>query len=181
MKQNLTDTLALLERTPGTLNALLRDLPQDWTHASEGDNTWNAFEIVGHLIHGERADWIPRVTMILESGDKRTFVPFDREGHAREITGKRLPEMLDEFAALRAKNLDAIRALHLKDADLARPGRHPSLGPVTLSELLAAWAVHDLTHLHQISRVFAHQYRDAVGPWTRYMGVMQCGGHSASS
>lgn len=176
---NLECTTSLLARTPTALNALLRGLPEEWTLRNEGENTWSAFQVVGHLIHGERADWLPRVRMILQSGEAQTFVPFDRWGHVREIEGKSLAQLLDEFTRLRAENLDELRALNLRPEDLERRGRHPALGPVTLSQLLAAWAAHDLTHLHQISRVMAHQFRDAVGPWTAYLGVMQCtGGHS---
>lgn len=179
MKQNLQHTIALLSRTPSALDALLRPLPDAWILAHEGQNTWNAFGIIGHLIHGERTDWIPRIKMILESGESRAFVPFDRLAQQRESQGKSLPQLLDEFSTLRAANLRELSALNLQPHDFDRRGRHPSLGPVTLSQLLATWAVHDLTHLHQISRVFSHQYRDAVGPWNAYLGVLQCAGHSS--
>jgi DinB superfamily len=117
--------------------------------------------------------------MILESGESRTFEPFDRSGHLREGQGKTLEQLLDEFARLRAENLDELRALQLRREDMERRGRHPAFGVVTLSELLATWAAHDLTHLHQISRIMAHQYREAVGPWSAYLGVLQCAGHSS--
>jgi len=146
---------------------------------NEGENTWSAFDIVGHLIHGERTDWMPRAKMILNFGETRDFEPFDRLGHVRESAGKSLGDLLDEFARLRSENLDELRALKLRREDLALRGRHPALGVVTLSQLLATWAAHDLTHIHQISRVMAHQYRDAVGPWGAYLGVMQCAGHSS--
>lgn len=181
MSHNLDHTTSLLARTPATLNALLRDLPETWTLRNEGENTWSAFDVVGHLNHAERADWIPRALIILRHGESRPFDPFDREGHVREVQGKSLAQLLDEFARLRSQNLIELRAWKLQPADLAKRGQHPSLGGVTLSELLATWACHDLTHLHQISRILAHQYRDAVGPWSRYLGVMQCAGHSASS
>jgi hypothetical protein len=174
-------TIALLARTPGALDALLRDLPDAWTLRNEGENTWTAFDVVGHLNHGERTDWIPRVKRILESGETRPFDPFDRFAQFRESEGQTLPQLLDEFVRLRAENLVQLRALHLQQADFARRGRHPALGVVTLSELLATWAAHDLTHLHQISRIMAHQYRDVVGPWSRFLGVLQCSGHSASA
>jgi hypothetical protein len=177
MEHDLSQTIALLARTPATLNALLRDLPEAWTFRGEGAGTWSAFEIVGHLIHGERTDWMPRTKMILEFGESKTFVPFDREGRPDEQQS--LSARLDEFTGLRAANLDELRALDLRPDDLARRGRHPALGIVTLSELLATWAAHDLSHLHQISRVMAHQYREAIGPWTAYLGVMQCNGHSS--
>lgn len=178
MNPELEHTIALLTRTPATLDALLRDLPDSWTHRNEGENTWSAFDVVGHLIYGERTDWMPRTRVILEFGESKPFEPFDRWGHVRECEGKSLAQLLDEFARLRSENLDQLRALNLQPEDLERRGRHPALGVVTLSELLATWPAHDLTHLHQISRVMAHQVRDAVGPWSAYLGVLQCDGHS---
>lgn len=180
MQHNLNDTIALLTRTPAALNALLRDLPDSWTLQNEGENTWSAFDVVGHLIHGELTDWMPRARMILQFGESKSFEPFDRLAQERESRGKSLPELLDEFARLRSKNLDELRSLNLREKDFSSRGQHPSLGVVTLSQLLATWAAHDLTHLHQLSRIMAHQYRETVGPWRRYLGVMQCGGHSAS-
>jgi DinB family protein len=179
MEHNLEHSISLLVRTPAALDSLLRDLPEAWTLQNEGADTWSPFEIVGHLIHGDRTDWMPRARIILQFGQSRAFNPFDRWGQQREIQGKSLPQLLEEFARLRSENLRSLRALNLQPADLARPGRHPALGAVTLSQLLAAWVVHDLTHLHQISRVMAQQYRDAVGPWSDYLGVLQCAGHSA--
>ena len=174
----LQDTISLLTRTPAALNALLRDLPETWTLQNEGDNTWSAFDVVGHLIDGERVNWMPRVKMLLQFGETRTFEAFDRWGHIRESQGKSLGQLLDEFAHLRVANLDELRALNLQQEDLAQRGQHPAFGVVTLSELLATWAAHDLTHLHQISRIMAYQYREAVGPWSKYLGVLQCCGHS---
>jgi hypothetical protein len=179
MEQNLRNTMALLARTPAVLDALLRDLPEAWTLRNEGVSTWSAFDVVGHLIHGERTDWIPRARVILEFGETRAFEPFDRWGQERESEGKSLGQLLDEFARLRAAGLDELRAMNLQPKDLERRGRHPALGGVTLSQLLATWAAHDLTHVHQISRVMAHQYDAAVGPWHAYLGVLKCGGHSA--
>ena len=179
MEHNLPQTISLLTRTPAALNALLRDLPETWTLRNEGEDSWNAFDVVGHLIHGERTDWMPRVRMVLQFGESRAFEPFDRWGHIPESRGKSLGQLLDEFDRWRSENLCALRALNLRPEDLERRGRHPSLGAVTLSELLATWAIHDLTHLHQISRVMAHQYREAVGPWSGYLGVLQCAGHSS--
>jgi hypothetical protein len=181
MEHNLQHTISLLTRTPAALNALLHDLPESWTLRNEGGDSWNAFDIVGHLIHAERTDWMPRVQMVLQHGESRPFEPFDRLGQVRESQGKSLGQLLDEFARLRSDNLERLRALNLRQQDLALRGRHPALGAVTLSELLATWAAHDLTHLHQISRVMAHQYREAVGPFARYLGVLQCAGHSSSS
>jgi hypothetical protein len=179
VEHNLPHTISLLTRTPAALNALLRDLPETWTCRNEGENTWSVFDIVGHLIYGERTDWMPRARMVLQFGESKAFEPFDRWGHVQACQGKSLAQLLDEFARVRSESLDELRALNLRPEDLALRGRHPSLGVVTLSALLATWAAHDLTHLHQISRVIAHQYREAVGPWSAYLGVLQCAGHSA--
>lgn len=178
MEQDLNPTVALLTRTPATLNALLRDLPESWTHRREGDGTWSAYDVVGHLIHGEHTDWLPRIRTILEHGESRPFNRFDRTAQERESQGKPLPQLLDAFAAARAATLTELAGLSIQPSDLARTGRHPVFGVVTLSQLLATWAAHDLTHLHQIARIMAHQYREAVGPWTAYLGVMRCAGHS---
>jgi hypothetical protein len=179
MRFDLQETIALLSRTPSSLNALLRNLPQSWILGSEGGKTWSPFDVVGHLIHGERTDWMPRARVILEQGENRAFDPFDRLAQERESQGKSLPQLLDEFAQLRSGNLDALRALNLGPEDLSRRGLHPALGVVTLSQLLATWAVHDLTHVHQLSRVMAYQYREVVGPWSAYLGVLHCQGHSS--
>lgn len=179
MEQNLDDTISLLARTPASLNSLLRDLPDAWTFQNEGGETWNAVDVIGHLIHGERTDWMPRAQMILQFGEAKSFIPFDRFAQFEESRGKSLSQLLDEFARLRAANLEQLRALNLTPQDLARRGRHPALGSVTLSQLLAAWVVHDLTHLHQVSRIMAHQYSEAVGPWSKFLGVLHCSGHSA--
>jgi hypothetical protein len=178
MRHELQNTIALLERTPPALDALLRGLPAAWTESNEGGNTWSVTTVVAHLIHGEHEDWILRTRLILQSGEAAPFTPFDREGHVRYSRGKTLAQLLDEFALARAKGLDDLRALKLTPEDLKRRGRHPAFGVVTLSQLLATWAAHDLTHLHQISRAMAYQYREAVGPWMRFLGVMQCAGHS---
>lgn len=179
MEHSLQQTVALLARTPAALGALLRDLPEGWTRRNEGEETWSVVDVVGHLIHAERTDWMPRTRRILHAGESHPFEPFDRLGHVREIEGRPLNDLLDEFARLRSENLEELRGLELRPDDLARRGRHPALGAVTLSELLATWAAHDLTHLHQISRVMAHQYRDAVGPFGAYLGVLRCAGHGA--
>jgi hypothetical protein len=179
MDHDLNHTTALLSRTPGALNALLRDLPDTWVFRNEGEDTWTPFDIVGHLVHGERADWIPRAQRILEFGETRAFEPFDRLAQVRESKGKTLEQLLDEFAALRSENLGQLRAWNLRPEDLAKSGLHPSLGTVTMSQLLTTWAGHDLTHLHQLSRVMAYQCRQAVGPWSQYLGVLQCNGHSS--
>lgn len=176
---SLDATVAALGRTPPTLNALLRGLPDTWVHCNEGKDTWSPFDIVGHLIFGERTDWMPRLRIILDHGDVRPFDPYDRFAQFQDSQDKSLEELLDDFGRLRSENLAVLQALNLQRKDLARRGRHPALGAVTLSELLATWSVHDLTHVHQLSRVLAHQFRDAVGPWSAYLGVLQCTGHSA--
>jgi hypothetical protein len=176
---SLAEATAVLTRTPATLNALLRELPNIWVHRNEGKDTWSAFDIVGHLIFGERTDWMPRVRIILENDEARPFDPFDRFAQVKESQGKSLKQLLDDFARLRKENLTALQALNLQPEDLKRRGKHPALGVVTLSELLATWTVHDLTHVHQLSRVMAHQYRDEVGPWSAYLGVLKCTGHSS--
>lgn len=179
MKHDLSHSISLLTRTPATLDALLRDLPETWTLQNEGENSWSAFDVVGHLIHGELTDWMPRAKMILEFGETRTFEPFDRLAQFRESRGNSLGQLLDEFARLRSENLGELGSMSLRQEDFEQRGRHPALGVVTLSELLAAWVAHDLTHLHQISRIMAHQYREAVGPWSQYLGVLQCAGHGS--
>jgi hypothetical protein len=179
MPESLDRSLALLERTPAALDALLRDLPSAWTSHDEGPGTWSAYDIVGHLIHGERTEWIARAKMILDAGESKTFEKFDRLAQRRESAGKTLNGLLDEFAQVRRGNLAEVRAMQLAAADLDRRGRHPVFGPVTLGQLLSTWAAHDLTHLHQLSRVMAHQTRDAVGPWSAYLGVLHCHAHGA--
>jgi hypothetical protein len=176
---SLTDTIALLSRTPAALNALLGGLPDIWVRSNEGADTWTVFDVVGHLIYADRTDWMPRLRLILETGETRPFEPFDRFAQIRENEGKSLEEILDEFGRVRAETLASLRLLNLQKGDLARRGMHPAFGAVTLAQLLATWAIHDLNHLHQISRVMAHQYREAVGPWSAYLGVLQCNGHSA--
>lgn len=178
MEQDLQHTMTILARTPAVLNAWLRDLPEAWTRSNEGGDSWSAFDVLGHLVYAERNNWMPRAKVILESGESQPFADFDRLGQQRESQGKSLGQVLEEFSRLRAENLAHLRALNLQQQDLQRRGRHPALGVVTLSELLATWATHDLTHLHQITRVMAHQYREAVGPWNKFLGVLHCAGHS---
>ncbi len=179
MEHHLEDSIALLARTPDVLNALLRDMPDAWTTGREGEGTWNPFDVVAHLIHAEHENWIPRARMILDFGESRPFAPFDREGNFSQSQSKTMEDLLDEFTQARADSLQQVGELNLTYQDLEKRGNHPALGSVTLSQLLATWAAHDLTHLHQILRVMAAQYREAVGPWTRFLGVMRCGGHSA--
>ena len=168
----LDECVAVLTRTPAALDAQLRGLPDAWTAATEGPGTWSPYVVVGHLIHGERADWMPRLSIILEHGTARPFDPFDREAQFRESAGKSLETLLDEFATLRSENLERLRALRLAPAQLDLQGMHPDLGPVTVRQLLATWTAHDLGHLLQVSRTMARRYRDEVGPWARYLSAM---------
>lgn len=170
MSFDLSAALPIWERTPRTLDALLRDLTPDWTECREGPDTFSPWEVVGHLIHGERTDWIPRVRVILETGGE--FTPFDRFAQRRESLGKSMNELLDEFSALRGQNLEALRALPLGEDDWAKTGRHPALGIVTLEQLLTTWLVHDLGHIRQITRVMAKRFGAAVGPWREYLRVL---------
>ena len=176
MEHDLQNTIALLSHTPAALDAFLRHLPEIWTERNEGGDSWTVHRVVGHLINNERVNWMPRARWILEFGDSRPFEPFERLAPQ----SKPLPELLDEFAVVRSQNLDDLRSMKLQKEDLTRRGQHSQLGPVTLSELLATWATHDLTHLHQISRIMASQYRDTVGPWIQFLGVLHCEGHGAA-
>ncbi len=172
MTLNLEQLSDQLKRTPAVLRALLEGLPEDLIRSNEGPGTWSPFDVVGHLIHGEQTDYIPRAKMILEHGVNRAFEPFDREAMLKTGEGKTFNELLDEFAALRSRNLETLRGMKLSQQDLARKGTHPALGEVTLGELLATWFAHDLDHLVQILRTAAKQYGDAVGPWREYLSVM---------
>jgi hypothetical protein len=172
MAFEVTPGIAVLERTPRTLREWLEDLPAQWTDATEGPDTWSPYTVVGHLIHGERTDWIPRARIILAQGQDRRFTPYDRFAQFRESEGKSLGQLLDEFADLRAQNLETLRGWQLTDEELALTGEHPEFGSVTLRQLLATWVAHDLGHLAQIARVMAKQYRDAIGPWRAYLSIM---------
>jgi DinB superfamily len=163
---------AILARTPAALDALLRGLPDGWIAAHEGGDTWSPFDVMGHLIHGERTDWMPRALIILEHGEARAFDTFDRFAQFALSEGRTLASLLDEFATLRQDNLRELAALRLTDADLDRRGRHPELGTVTLRQLLATWVAHDLDHVVQISRALARQYSDEVGPWRAYLRIV---------
>jgi hypothetical protein len=167
------DALPILRRTPATVDALLRDLPDSWIRASEGPNTWSPFDVVGHLIHAERADWMPRVEHILRHGDTQPFPVFDREGMFEASKGRLLSELLEEFALRRAESLDQLERLRLSEADLLRTSRHPEFGSVTLGQHLSTWVVHDFTHINQTVRVMAKQFGDAVGPWRAYLSVLK--------
>jgi hypothetical protein len=169
---DLEPAIALLARTQATLDAMLRDLPDSWAQANEGAGTWSPFDVLGHLIHGERTDWIARARIILEHGESHPFEKFDRLAQFSESQGRTLAQLLDEFATLRSRNLLELRSLALDDADLERRGCHPALGAVTLRQLLATWVAHDFDHVIQIARVLARQYSDEVGPWRAYLRVI---------
>lgn len=168
----LDDAVAILVRTPASLSALLSGLPENWVRVTEGEGTWSPYDVIGHLIHGERTDWIPRARQIL-AGEQRPFDPFDRTAQFTESQGKRLPELLATFAELRRQNLAALADMKLTQADIGRKGQHPTLGEVTLGQLLATWVVHDLDHVGQIARTMAKAYAGAVGPWSAYLSILR--------
>ena len=167
------DAVPVLQRMPRVLRELLRDLPHDWTRATEGAGTWSPFDVVGHLIHGERTDWMPRVEHILRHGDAVMFPVFDREAMFTASNGLTIGHLLETFDRLRTESLDRLSRLALTDADLARRGRHPEFGIVTMGQHLATWVAHDLDHISQIVRVMARQYTDAVGPWQAYLRIVR--------
>jgi hypothetical protein len=169
---DLSHAMAVLERTPAAFRALLAGLPDAWTTANEGPDTFSAFDNLGHLVHGERTDWIPRARIILEHGRSRPFDPYDRFAQVHESRGKTVLDLLDELARLRVENLQTLRGWGLAERELALEGEHPALGRVTLAQLLAAWVVHDLGHLAQTARVMAKQYRGDIGPWRAYLPVV---------
>jgi hypothetical protein len=172
MTFDLIDGVVILRRTPALLRMLVNDLPCGWNEATEGAGTWSPFDVVGHLIHGERADWVPRVEHILHYGDAVPFPPFDREAMFAASKGLTIGELLDTFGELRDESLRRLQTFNLTAADLERRGRHPEFGEVLLGQHLATWVVHDLTHISQIVRVLARQYSDAVGPWRAYLSVL---------
>jgi hypothetical protein len=171
---DLAEARALLARTPAVLDAWLDALPDAWVRAVEAPGTWSAYDIVGHLVDGEREDWIPRARIILDAGTSRPFAPFDRECHLGRTT-ESLRERLDTFATLRAANLDALEAMRLGPAQLALRGVHPRFGEVTLEQLLATWVAHDLDHTYQIARTMARRYTTGVGPWIEFLRVLRPG------
>jgi hypothetical protein len=172
MKFETEKAYPLLDRTPAVLSVLLPDLDEQWTFNNEGPETFSPFDVVGHLIHGEKTDWPDRIKLILEKGTSSSFVPYDRFAMFKESEGKTLNQLLKEFETLRLKNMQWLRSLNLKEQDLGKKGLHPHLGEVTMSQLIAAWVVHDLTHIAQISRVMAKQYKQAIGPWVEFFRVL---------
>jgi hypothetical protein len=172
MSFDLPETLDILERTPAVVGTLLRGTSASWHGISEGPDTWSAFDVVGHFIHGEETDWVPRARIILEHGEGRPFEPFDRFAQFARFAGWPLDQLLDRFAELRQANLGIVRSWRLTEAQLALPGRHPELGPVNLRQLLATWAVHDLNHIAQIARVMAKRHTQEVGVWRAYLSIL---------
>jgi hypothetical protein len=172
MRHDSDPSRAVLSRTPAVLRALLAGLGPQWTHANDGPDRFSPFDVVGHLIHGERTDWLPRTRWIREKGAREPFPPFDRFAQAHESRGKTLGQLLDEFEGLRGASLGELAALKLTEQDLDAPGMHPTLGAVTLRQLLATWVVHDLNHVAQIARAMAFQYKDEVGPWRAFLPIL---------
>ncbi len=173
MEFNLNSARSILARTPATLNSWLRDLPDSWALPNEGAETWSAFDVVGHLVHGERTDWIPRARIILARESSATFEPFDRFAQLKSSEVESLNDRLDQFSSLRARNLATLDEMHLTSQHLALEGHHPELGTVTLGQLLSTWVVHDLGHIAQIARVMAKCYRAEVGAWAPYLPILR--------
>jgi len=172
MNYSIDKALEILEQTPKTLSSLLSNLSDEWVFCNEGKDTWSAFDVVGHLIHCENTDWIPRLKIILSNKDNKTFDPFDRFAQFENSKGKSLSNLLDEFQKVRAENLEYLKLLELSEAELGLKGMHPTFGEVSLKELLATWVTHDLGHIAQISRVMAKQYKNDVGPWTAFISIL---------
>lgn len=172
MEFQLGHAQEILRRTPATLNSLLRHLPEEWANSNEGPESWSPFDVMGHLVHAEESDWIPRARIILEDGEKRTFEPFNRFAMFEKSKGKSLSDLLDRFEWLRAENLKELEGMNLSSEMLEKRGMHPELGVVTLSQLLSTWVVHDLGHIGQVVRVMAKQYGEAVGAWRAYLPVL---------
>lgn len=173
MNFSISKSIEILERTPDVLVAMLRNISSDWTSNNEGEETWSVYDIVGHLIHGEKTDWIPRIKIILSDTPSKTFEPFDRFAQFEESKGKTLIQLLDNFKNLRQKNIGQLRLKRLTDGDFEKTAIHPTFGEITLSQLLSTWTVHDLNHIAQISRVMAKQYKTEVGPWVEYLRILQ--------
>ncbi len=176
MQFKLPEATQILERTPAVVTQMIAAVPEGWIKATEGVGTFSCYDIVGHLIHGELTDWIPRTRIILEHGETRAFEPFDRCAQFREDQTRPIGALLDQFAFMRAENLSVLQGLHLSEQDLARKGTHPEFGPVTLGQLISSWAVHDLSHISQIARVTAKQYSHEVGPWYQYTSILKSRG-----
>lgn len=173
MTFNLSKSIEILSKTPETLNSLLNGLSDEWLHNNEGDNTWSPYDVIGHLVHGEKTDWIVRAKIILSSERNKTFEPFDRFAQENDSKGKSIHELLEEFSKLRSQNLQELKTLQISESDFTKKGMHPELGEVNLQQLLATWTVHDLGHIAQIARVMSKQYAKEVGPWNAYLGILK--------
>ncbi len=172
MKYSLEKSYEILDRTPAVLKAQLQGVHDDWTMNNEGPDTFSPYDVVGHLIHGEKTDWPDRIKLILESEAPQPFVPYDRFAMFDESKGKSLTDLLDEFETIRKKNMEWLRSLNLSETNLEKKGLHPKFGEVTLRQLLSTWVVHDLTHMAQITRVMAKQYKEEIGPWAEFFRIM---------
>ena len=172
MEYAIDKALPILEKTPALLKLWLQGLSDEWIVNNEGGDTWSVYDVVGHLIHGERTDWMARIRKTLSDTDKE-FVPFDRFAQFNESKGKTLDQLLDEFATIRKQNLEEVRSLNISEQVLSKTGIHPSFGTVTLRQLLSTWVAHDLSHIAQIARVMAKQYKEEVGPWVEYLSIMK--------
>ena len=173
MKFDVEKSLEILERTPDVLITMLRDISADWTSVNESGDSWSVYDIIGHLIHGEKTDWVPRTDIILSEETDKNFTPFDRFAQFEDSRGKTLGRLLQEFKMLRERNIEQLRSKNITGEDLAQTGIHPAFGEVTLKQLLSTWVVHDLNHIAQICRVMANQYKEEVGPWTVYLKILQ--------
>ena len=172
MKYTIDKALEILENTPNVINSLLNNLSDEWLFCNEGPETWNPFDIVGHLIHGEKTDWIPRLNIILSASESKTFKPFDRFAQFEDSKEKSINELLGTFLDLRQQNLNYLKSLNISESQFNLKAKHPELGEVSLKELLACWVTHDLGHIAQMSRVMAKQYKNEVGPWTKYISIL---------
>ena len=172
MNFTVEKSIEILERTPEVLEAMLKDISAEWTEKTEGGETWSVFDVLGHLVHGDKTDWIPRAEIILSDKPDKAFKPFERFAQFEDSKGKTLPQLLDEFKSLREKNIGVLRSKNLTDKNLEETGVHPAFGEVTLAQLLATWTVHDLDHIAQISRIMGKQYKDEVGPWAEYLKIL---------
>ncbi|MGG9971732.1 DinB family protein [Ferruginibacter sp. SUN002] len=173
MQFDLNRSIEILSRTPFVIEALLNGISEEWLMTNEGENTWSPFDIVGHLIHGERTDWITRMAIILSEADNKSFTPFDRFAQFEESKGKNITQLLDEFKTVRKQNIEILKSKKINAKDLTKKGIHPAFGEVTLEELLATWTTHDLGHIAQIARVMAKQYTNEVGPWKQYLPILE--------
>ena len=172
MEFELSNTIKILERTPGLINDLLNGLPEELVHNNEGPGTWSPFDIVGHFIHGEKTDWIPRAKIILSGESDKPFIPFDRFAQFENSKGKSIDDLISEFSSLRTENIEILKSFNLNETKLVLTGIHPDFGKVNLRQLLSTWTVHDLVHINQMTRVLASNYKGAIGPWRKYIKLL---------